>query len=335
MRESWSPPKVHLNILSSNGGMGDLIARIPAIKYMLEASPHTSTTVYWQDYFVELARYLLPEHERLKHGAIGDAKWNMARPIIEFDMERLTTLQLHLTDHAFLILMDQMPPDDESRFYPAAPVVVRAGLNYMMKDAGLATAPYIVFTIGYTSNTRRWPAAHINTLAKRVRQHGLTPVLLGTTKKLNVGLEGDYIKAGVDEDIDRSLFVDLVDRTSLIECLGIIQRARAVVGVDNGLLHLAHCTDVPVVAGFTSLDPKHRVPYRRWPGGRAGDWSVHGLTKVITASTPCINGKPHCQSEGFAINQDWRSCIFGDYACTLEMSSSQFETALKKLNVLP
>lgn len=319
MRENWSPPPVHLNIMCTQGGMGDLIARIPAIRH-LETFRHISATVWWQDYFVDMAEYLLPGGQRLKHKPISAAPWSLPKPIIEFDQERLTSLQLHLTDQAFLMIFDQVPPSEESKWYPQAPLYVGAGLNYMLKDAGLATAPYIVFTVGYTSATRKWPAVHINMLARRVRAAGMQPVLLGTTAKLNVGLEGDFIKAGVDEDIDRSLFVDLVDRTSLVECLGIIQRSRAVVGVDNGLLHLAHCTDVPCVAGYTTLDPKHRAPAR--PEGR---------TEVITAAPlPCHS----CQSRGFAINHDWRTCLFGDYACLLTMSASRFEQALKQLNVL-
>lgn len=329
MRESWSPPATHLNIMCTQGGMGDLIARIPAIKH-LETYPHIAATVYWQDYFIDLARYLLPESKRLKHKVISESTWEMPKPVIEFDQERLTSLQLHLTDQAFLMIFDQLPPTPESRFYPQAPLVTKSlgvvdmTIDEWLIDCSSERKPYIVFTVGYTSNTRKWPSAFINGLAKSVRAQGLTPVLLGTTKKLNVGLEGDYIKAGVDEEIDRSLFVDLVDRTSLIECLGIIQRSKAVIGVDNGLLHLAACTNVPIVAGYTTLNPKHRVPVR-----------PEGQTEVVCSDVPCINSKPHCQSEGFAINQDWRECIFGDYACTLTMSASRFESALKRLGVLP
>jgi ADP-heptose:LPS heptosyltransferase len=351
MRNSWKQPLVYLNIINTAGGLGDLIARLPAFKYLNEAYPHISATVWSQDYFVELGKYLLPENERLFHAPLSAARFMMSKPIVEFDMERLTTLQLHLTDHAFLILLDQLPPTKESRYYPAAPAVL---FQHKYRPPGHDLDPdswgkYIVFTVGYTSATRKWPAFHINDLAKRCAKRGLTPVLMGTTQKLDVGMTGDFIKAGVDEEINRGLFVDLVDRTTLIECLGIMQRSRAVIGVDNGLLHLAHCTDVPIVAGFTTLNPVHRVPYRRLPTFTPGSnaqrqipypkdlmeyMGGHGLTEVVAATVPCINSKPHCQSEGFAINQDWRKCVYGDYACTLEMSASQFETALKKLNVL-
>lgn len=316
MRDGWSPPPVKLNIMSTHGGMGDLIARLPAIRHIAANYPHIAMMVWWQDYFVDLAEYLLPGTNMLKHRPISQAPWEMPKPIIEFDMERLTTLQLHLTDHAFLILLDQLPPTPESRMYPVATSVP---LEFNEKFYEVIAKECVIFTAGYTSETRRWPAFHINLLAKKVRAAGLAPVLLGTTKKLNVGLEGDFIKAGVDEDIDRSLFVDLVDRTNLVECLGIIQRARAVVGVDNGLLHLAHCTSTPVVVGYTTLDPKHRVPAR-----------PQGLTEVITAAVPCGG----CQSRGFAVNHDWRTCIFDDYACLLTMSAERFYTALQKLKVL-
>lgn len=317
---------------------------------MADNYPHIHSTIWTQDFAVELMQYLLP-HPRITYRKYSERPlglkistfiyqfpyteglvrrlrgWGFPKPAAVFDQKRLTTLHLHLTTHAFLILMDQVPPSEESMQYPQAPKVHVYDLEGSSIEPLLAEhdgeyedhKPYIVFTVGYTSDTRKWPAFAINQLARMCAKRGLTPVLLGTTKKLNVGQSNDYIKAGVDDDIDRRLFVDLVDRTSLVEALGIIQRARAVVGVDNGLLHLAHCTDAPVVAGYTTLKPEHRLPAR-----------PKGKTEVVTAAVPCGG----CQSRGFAINTDWRTCLFEDYACTLTMSADRFYKALQNLGVI-
>lgn len=306
LREGWAPPGVHLNVISGRGGLGDQIARLPAYRHMLTNYPHVSCTIYVQDYFIDLARHLLPEGPRIRYERLSEARLTMPYPRIEFNMERLTTLHTHLTDHAFMILMDMQPPDNKARSYALAPLV----------PIDVHPAKMVVFTTDYTAPVRHWPAVYINQLAEKVRDSGATAVLIGKSQEVPTGVPGDPIKPISNDGIKKELFYDLRDKTSLLEALGIIQRARAVVGVDNGLLHLAHCTDVPVVMGFTSLASKHRVPYRE-----------KGITEIIEAQVPCKG----CQSRGFAVNHDWRTCLFDDYACTLTMTSNRFWEKLEPL----
>jgi hypothetical protein len=70
---------------------------------------------------------------------------------------------------------------------------------------------------------------------------------------------------------------------------------------------------------LTSLIPEHRVPYRK-----------EGRTEVIVPTLPCGG----CQSKGFAVNMDWRRCIFDDYACTLELTANRFFERLEKLGAV-
>ncbi len=337
LRPEWSPPPVHLNVISSRGGLGDNIARLPAYRHMIYGpdQEHVSATIYVQDYVIDLVEYLLPPGPRLSYKKLSTAPWELKKPIIEFDMERLGTLHMHLTDHAFLILMDQMPPNQESRAYPKAPLV------NLSNPALRALGPEVViFTTDFTAESRQWLPVHINTLAKKCRVAGLTPVLLGTTKPLDTGA-GDFIEARRDDGIKSDLFIDLRDKTTLIEALGVMQRAKAVVGVDNGLLHLAHCTGTPIVMGLTTIIPEQVVPVRgSWGSDGVGGatWSHENdrwereLTKVLKAQVPCYG----CQSRGFAINTDWRECVMPErrYACTLTMTAERFWQALQELGVV-
>lgn len=339
MREGWNAPHVDLSVVSSHGGLGDMIARLPAFRYVHKNYKHVSQTIYYQDYFVDLARYLLPEDERLKYKKLSECPFMLKKPYVNFDPERLTTLQLHLTTHAFLMMLDQVPPDARSMSYPKSEYVFysrASALNQELHEM-LTETPCVVVTTGYTAESRAWPAAHVNTLGRKLREQGLTPVLLGSKEPMVTGNAGDDIKTRYDDEIKADLFADLRGKTSLIEALGVMQRAKAVVGVDNGLLHLAHCTDTPVVYGLTTLKPEHRIPFRidtdlynrtaslAW---RDDDWyAKHGLTEVLESSVPCGG----CQSRGFAINHDWRTCLFDDYSCTLTLTADRF---LAKLDVL-
>lgn len=316
MREGFQAKPVTLNIINTNGGLGDLIARLPAMRYMHDNYRHVSQVIWTPDYATDLLRYLLPNTDRLRHERYSRCPHSVSKPYIEFSAERLSTLHLHLTTHAFLILMNQIPESTKDMEYPYAdpvrfiePSSVDQGLKILDKNET------IIFTTDYTSAVRSWPAYEINALAKLVRAKGIQPVLLG---KPGETMGGSGVAESTD-GIDGSLFVDLRGKTTLIEALGVIQRSKAVVGVDNGLMHLAACTDVPIVGGYTTLDPRHRVPVR-----------PYGSFKAIPAAVPCGG----CQSKGFAINMDWRQCLFQDRACTMTMTHDKFYLGLQELGVL-
>jgi ADP-heptose:LPS heptosyltransferase len=309
LREGYTPPNTHFSIISGRGGLGDQLARIPAYKHMLETYPHVSATIYVQDYFYSLAQFLY-NHPRMTYKRLSEAPYTMSWPRIEFNMERLTTLHMHLTDHAFMILMDQPPPRSADRFYPLAPLVPLT--------SPWDPEPFVVFTTDYTAPTRQWPSYHVNKLATMCAERGVTPVLLGKSDPIDTGVPGDPVRPQSNQGLKKDLFYDLRDKTTLVEALGVMQRARAVVGVDNGLLHLCGYTTTPMVVGYTSLLAKHRLPARE-----------SGLTEVLEAQVPCGG----CQSRGFAVNVDWRSCLFDDYACTLTLTADRFLAALEKMKV--
>lgn len=301
----------HINLISNWGGMGDHIARLPAIRYALKNAPHLTLDVYWQDYFVPLARYLMPAH-RLTHLPISEAKYSMKGATVDFSPERLTSLSMHLVQHGFLILNDRIG-EGEDLYYPQANLVTRDWPENPLPS------PFIVFTVAHTAPVRAWPAKEINELARRVKAFGIHPVLVGTDQPLPLGGERGYIKGNIDEGIARDLFFDLTNRTDLLAALGVIQRSVATIGIDNGLLHLAHCTDVPVVAGYTSVEAKYRLPMR-----------PKGQTEVLEAQVGCYG----CQSSAHFVNFDFKRCMFSHYDCTKTLTADRFEAALKKLGVL-
>ncbi len=319
MRRQLTLPPAHLNVICHHGGLGDTIARLPAFRYVNKKFTHVSQTIYVQDAWIALVRWLLPENDRLVYKRLSQATYILRPPVITFDSVRLSSLRLHLTKHAFLIMTDSIPDSDLEYQYPCAPPWVGAGLNYMLKDAGLATSPYVVFTTDFTAPARAWPVAHINGLAQRLRAQGFACVLIGKNEPIYVGDGDDVIHAKPVDGIDPSLFIDFRNEMDLLECLGIMQKAKAVVGVDNGLLHLACCTATPVVIGYTSLRSIHRNPFRE-----------AGATECIESDLP---GSAH-QSEMHFVNHDHKFCPYGDYADGLTMTADRFEQALVRLGVL-
>lgn len=308
-------PPLTYTVLCNQGGLGDTLARLPALRYILEAYAHASLHVYVQDGWYDLVRYLLPPGLRLKYSLLSTRPAKLASPWVEFDKDRLSSLALNLTTHAFLTLIDQLPPTAESAWYPQARSIAHEE-RYIIPPR-----PYVVFTTDYTAPSRAWPSSASNELADLLRQRGINRVLLGAKGPISVGdKDGAAIHPKLAEGLLVNRFIDLRGHTTLIEALRVMQRAEAVIGLDNGLLHLAHCTSTPVVAGYSTLSPQHRVPGR-----------PVGTTLVIEPTSECRG----CQSKGFFDpDHDYRLCKLGTYECLPTLSAERYWTCFKELGVV-
>lgn len=295
------------NICSNFAGLGDHLARLPAIKEMLRVYPHVSCNVYWHEYFVELAKLLLPETDRLKHFSIAKLdEADQTLPLVDFNYNRLSPLAMDLSDHAHVVLMDRLP--EMKLALPLAPAIP---LPHHLKVNG----PYVVVTVAATSPTREWPVDQINEYCEKLLEHKVTPVFIGKTTPIEVG-NGRQIRGVVRTELDVRAGVNFLDKTTLVEALGVMQRAKAVVGVDNGLLYLAGTTGVPRIRGMTTVNPKHR---------EALGWGP--LRNVVPErSLECR----FCQSNVYFVKHDFRECLYGDYSCTSQMTAEKFFNATKE-----
>jgi len=94
-----------------------------------------------------------------------------------------------------------------------------------------------------------------------------------------------------------------------------------VVGLDNGLIHLAGLTDVPIVAGYTTVDPYFRLPWRHGVKG----WRCF----AVEPSSECR----YCQTATFCTyNINFLRCNTTTKECmnslTLDLWLAQVEKAL-------
>ena len=104
------------------------------------------------------------------------------------------------------------------------------------------------------------------------------------------------------------------------EITAIMGKARAVVGVDGGLLHLASCTDVPIVAGFTVVKPHLFTPTR------SGVFGNNFYTVVPEADLGCR----FCHSQINFINHgDVSTCFYLDNKCLDQMDGYKFINQLE------
>jgi ADP-heptose:LPS heptosyltransferase len=179
---------------------------------------------------------------------------------------------------------------------------------------------YAVVTTAYTSDTRHWKSEYVNEVSDYLNSIGVTPVFLGkayTHAYKKTGIFGTF-------DADYTKGINLIDKTNLFEAHAIMANAKFVMGIDNGLLHLASMSQVPVIWGFTSVLPEHRLPYRN---GIKGD-----NTYLVTPSEeelPCTG----CQSKfNFApSDHSFLNCWYDDLKCLDLMTSDRWIEQIKKI----
>lgn len=137
---------------------------------------------------------------------------------------------------------------------------------------------YAVIVSQGTVPSRTMPEAHVRRLYEGLTARGILPVYLGKGPG----------------------FLD----TTLTEAAVIMANAQGVFGLDNGLLHLAQCSKVPVFALHTTIDPRLRASPRQ-PGARTYYFSVD------PKKLDCL----FCHSKMRYIDHDFTTCLRGHYSC--------------------
>lgn len=314
-------PIERLDLAFSKGGLGDSIARLPVVKYTLDNCPHVKRVrVFVQDYFLDYARYVFASYgdrvEFVGYSHMVDSiEKDPSKVGMNTDSIHHTTIRSHLTDHAFHTLLDEQPVDPSAYDYVQIEEHVKTEWDHLKN--------YVVITTGFTAAVREWPSKEINKVVRYLVENNVLPVFLGKTESTFWGdakTEGHF-----REDIQFELGLNLIDDTTLLEASAIMSRAKAVIGLDNGLLHLAAAADkwVPIIAAYTTVRPEHRVPYRR---GRKGA----DVYTIEPKESPC----KFCQSEArFVHEHDFRLCYFNDYVCTKHITGEQFISALKEWGI--
>lgn len=93
-----------------------------------------------------------------------------------------------------------------------------------------------------------WPVEHWRTLLQQARAHGLSAGLLGAARTS----QGAHWLGADAEDtlVDEGLAQDLRGAFTLPQVVGALAQARAVLTLDNGIMHLAASTRTPTTALF-------------------------------------------------------------------------------------
>ncbi len=261
-REGTKVPCFPMNFTLADGGMGDYICWMSALLYCARTIPFVEGRIFAPAFFIEFVRHAMKPYPRWKiflaeriHEHYEDNSLILG-PGIDGHQQLLNAVGTHLLDLGFAYFLNMSPPPakEDGYHYPE--------FNFSEKSIPRKLTPgkYVVLTPGGTTDTRRVPGAAWNPISDYCLSRGLTPVFLG---KRNMTKDHGAI---FPEGTDYAKGIDLRDQTTTLEAAAIMQHAAAVVGLDNGLLHLAACVPSNIVFGYNIAAPSQRRPVRRLPG---------------------------------------------------------------------
>lgn len=112
--------------------------------------------------------------------------------------------------------------------------------------------PDVLVHVTTTRQAKLWPMGHWLRLMRAIEERGLSAGLVGSPPAAQRAL----YNAGDAEDVllAETALVDLRGRTPLLQLAGALERARALVTVDAGPLHVAAAVGCPTVALFGADD---------------------------------------------------------------------------------
>lgn len=302
---------VTINVVMNVGGLGDMIARIPAIRYKHSINPHVTINLWCPDYFIPLAKIFLKEYGRINILHIDDYKTNVNwdEPQFDFSHAQHTSFSTNLTRYAFNVLVNK-EVDESYLVYPEFPVTK------------LEADRYVVITSNYTALARRFMDDQFNQLVEWFIDQEIRVMLLGLDEiPVKGGKCGRSITSErIELTVDSPLILDYRNTTNILEAANYLGNAMCVLGVDNGLIHLAATTDAPIVAGYTTVSPKHRVMHRPTKA------PVYNVLPEL--ALPC----KFCQSEMDLIyGHKFRFCKWNDYLCCQDMTADKFRRGFQAL----
>lgn len=246
---------IKFNLIVTDGGVGDLICELVPVDWNIKHFPLTEFHVWVPDYLWKFAQHVLPLRTNVHPFSKEKEDFKPYHGTTTQWMTNHTAMRTHAVDYGFHMLSDRHIYDLNQKNY----LQIRPD-EINIKRFRLPER-YVCIVTTAAEQVKMLSAETLNKITDYVRSKEYVPVFLGK-EEARCGFKDYKVRARVIE-VDYSKGANLVNQTSLLEAAAIISGARAIVGCDSGVIHLAGCTDTHIVAGYTLVDPIHVAPIRK------------------------------------------------------------------------
>lgn len=309
-----------INYILNISSIGDSICTIPALRYL--------TSNFESDFKIWMGKEKIPLYEQFIPKKYIYFSENHFTEVDRSKMTKTASLSAPINNangnlvefFNWSILNKNIP--QELWYYPKWE---DPGID-LSKHGDIDWEKAIILPVNFIWLSRAILSTEWNKLVDYIVEKGYLPVFVGKEAKHEHARLGNYQIVKTPKNIDFSKGVDLRDKTNLKELLAILSKAKAVVGADSGILHLAALTNVEVIGAYTAVDPEIRIPWRLNEEGTAErGWRF----QTVVPEVPCRFCASHMIVEQ---GHDFIGCLYDDFQCMKEITA---EKLIEKLeNVL-
>ena len=210
---------------------------------------------------------------------------------VEFRSSNMDIRQFHAISLGFSLTQDEMEID-----------------LYIERERDLGIGDYVIIHPTHTWPTRTWDQVKWQALVDRLNAEGIPVVAVGRDSHEVGTFSVDKPVMSLDIKLGVNLLNDPTNDPAELRWM-MNHKARAIVTMDSGLLHIAGTTDVNIIQLGSSIDPKLRAPYRKgsqdyrykYVGGGCDIFcssnmkynvKEHGTIQAIPPQIYCLEGKP-------------------------------------------
>lgn len=231
-----------------NAALGDMICWLAAIKYVAENYNYVAGHLIVPQWFIEIAANIMRPYPHWRIHTVIPERLADGIGFQHPENFPLNATGMHLVDLGFVYFCGINPVPEGARQHP------QLDLSEVQLPKGFDETKYAVLTPGVSdfTRTRMMTDETFNGIADHLNKIGIKPVFLGKTDM------GKDRVVGVHPQYDLSKGLNLMDQTTLLQAAKIIQGSKFILGIDNGLLHLAGMTDATIMYGYTIAGPDQR-----------------------------------------------------------------------------
>jgi ADP-heptose:LPS heptosyltransferase len=290
-------------IVINTPALGDTIAAIPTLRKLSKAYNNTKLTVFSSKPFLfenhPLVFEALPLESNLKDQCvvhetfwpIVGTSYDLRGQKVEFRYSNMDIRQFHAVSLGFTLTQEEMDMD-----------------LYIEREREIGFEDYVMIHPTHTWPTRTWDQEKWQELVDRLNDKGIPVVAVGRDSKETGTFNVDKPVMELDIKLGLNMLNDPTNDPAELRWM-MNHRARAVVTMDSGILHVAGTTDVNIIQLGSSIDNKLRAPYRngsqdykyQFIRGGCGlfcssnmkyNVKVHGNIHGIPPQIHCLENKP-------------------------------------------
>ena len=223
----------------AQGGLGDCIGLSTAIVYIAKHYKNVIGHVFTHDFFVPIMQNFLSDYPEWKVFELKELTQDFLNkyPVKYPTHDPIGRLGASAVDLGFIYYLNMITPKNENK-YPKLKLDIDPSISWYSK--------HIVMTPISTNPMKRMGTLCFNRIKNYLIIKGYTPIFLR--------------KSEYKSYYNFFCGLNFINYTDLISAAKLMAKSKLVIGIDNGLLHLAACTHPDIIWGFTVSSPQHTQP---------------------------------------------------------------------------